>query len=126
MKGNLKYFRILWQLKTMTIKDLFNLFVSLCTAILLSCSIIVEAQQDPQNDLSTILQDYISRSAEQGSQSSESESSQQDPQNDLSTILQDYNSRSAEQGLQSSESESRSSAPRILEVISDSQSYSYE
>ena len=71
----------------MTINDLFKLLVCLCIAILLSCSIIVEAQQDSQDD---------------------------------------YNTRSAEQDLQSSEYESRSSAPRILEEISDLQSYSYE
>ena len=71
----------------MTINDFFKLFVSLCIAILLSCSIIVEAQQDSQDD---------------------------------------YNTKSAEQHSQSSEYESRSSAPRILEEISDSQSYSYE
>ena len=50
----------------MTINDLFKLLVCLCIAILLSCSIIVEAQQDSQDD-------YNTRSAEQRSQSSEYE-----------------------------------------------------
>ena len=68
----------------MTINDLFKLFISLCIAILLSCTIIVEAQQDSQDD---------------------------------------YNTRSAEQRSQSREHESRSSSQRILEEISNSQSY---
>ena len=51
----------------MTINDLFKLLVCLCIAILLSCSIIVEAQQDSQDD-------YNTRSAEQDLQSSKYES----------------------------------------------------
>ena len=51
----------------MTINDLFKLLVCLCIAILLSCFIIVEAQQDSQDD-------YNTRSAEQDLQSSKYES----------------------------------------------------